>query len=214
MMQSKSTSKVCLLVGILSWLSCVCPNLMAQRISFGLFAGEGIIIDSPQGINPELNFNEKQRVITSNSGMISIGRGEGDPYVVYRIQAAEGFDLLIDIDQPNFLWKDGNPSLDKSIPFDLRVAYNNQKAPDDITANMGAIEAPIGVSSIIIPVSRSTSTAPEAPPAPLSGGISTRPKSTLYLFLHGILGPVANVKPGIYTAEIVINVTYANYEGL
>lgn len=185
------------------------PNLMAQRISFGVFAGEDdISIGLPLGGNTELDFNQKQRILTSGSGqVVLIERDEGNPYLVYPIQAAEGFDLLIDVIQPYDLWLDGNVGSDQHIPFELQIAYNNQGVP---TIN-SSIEAPPFMTSLIVPVSRSTSLAPGPPPDPLSGENSKRNQATFYLFLYGKLGPIGNVQAGLYSADIIINVSYANY---
>ena len=198
-----------LLGSLLIFLIGTTPHLMAQRISFGVFAGEDdISIGLPLGGNTALDFNQKQRILTSGSGqVVSIERKEGDPYLVYPIQAAEGFDLLIDVDQPGNLWLDGKVGSDQHIPFALQIAYNNQGAPDI----NGTIEAPPGMTSLIVPVSRSTSLAPGPPPDPLSGENSSRNKATFYLFLYGTLGPIENVQAGIYEADITINVSYANY---
>jgi hypothetical protein len=183
---------------------------MAQRISFGVFAGEDIIIDSPMGINPGLDFNQKQRIITSRSGRVSIGRADGEPYVVYRIQAAEGFDLMIDVNQTT-MSLEGDADTDNSIELKIRIAYNNDGAPNAVVANMSAIDAPAGMNSLIIPVSKNTSLAPGPPPDPLSGETPSRNKATVFLFIYGSLGPIGDVQPGVYSAEININVSYASY---
>ena len=143
--------------------------------------------------------------------MVSIGRAEGEPYVVYRIQAAEGFDLLIDVNQPNQLWLDGNADSDNGIPLGIRIAYNNEGAPNETIANRSAIDAPVGMNSLIVPVRKNTSLAPGPPPDPLSGEKPSRNKATIFLFIYGSLGPIEDVQPGLYSAEININVSYASY---
>lgn len=211
MMTRKINYRSYILACLMICLVAISPHLMAQRISFGVFAGEGITIDSPMGINPGLDFNQKQRIITSRSGSVSIGRAEGEPYVVYRIQAAEGFDLMIDVNQTNFLWLEGDADTDNSIPLIIRIAYNNEGAPNAVVANMSAIDAPTGMNSLIIPVSKNTSLAPGPPPDPLSGETPSRNKATMFLFIYGDLGPIRDVQPGLYSAEININVSYASY---
>lgn len=200
-----------LLIGLIWLLDSSTSDLFAQRISFGVFAGDGITIDSPQGINPGLDFNRRSRIITSNNEPVAIGLADSEPYVVYRIQAPEGFDLLIDVDQPTELWLDGNSSSEHSIPLTLRIAYNNLGAVNEFEANKNVVEAPLGMNSLIVPVSRSTGQAPGPPPNPLDGEQPLRNKSTLYLFLYGTLGPIQDVQAGIYSAEININVSYASY---
>jgi hypothetical protein len=199
------------------WLSalllmCRVTEGMGQRISFQAFAGADIDLSSPQGPNPALNFNSKRRVLTPNiPELIRIGRGEGEPYVVYAIQAAEGFDIMIDIDFDSQLWLDGDPASENSIPMSLAVSYNNQGAVNAMQARNNAVEAPAGTKSLIVPVSPRAAGAPGPPPDPLSGSLSSRPRGTVYLFLYGDLGPIGSVRAGTYTADITINVSYAAY---
>lgn len=194
---------------LLSYVS----EVWGQRISFRAFAGADIDISSPQGPNPALNFNSKRRILIRNSNeLISIGRGEGEPYVVYEIQAAQGFDIMIDIDYGP-LWLNGDPTTGNSIPLSLALSYNNQGAINPMQARNTALDAPAGTRNLIVPVSPRAAGAPGPPPDPLSGNMSSRPRGTVYLFIYGDLGPIGDVQAGTYTADITINVNYADYGG-
>ena len=188
-------------------------EVWGQRISFRAFAGADITISSPQGPNPALNFNSKRRILTPNiPDRISIGRDDGEPYVVYTIQAAEGFDIMIDIDYGP-LWLNGDPATGNSIPLSLALSYNNQGANNPMQARNNAVEAPAGTRNLIVPVSPRAAGAPGPPPDPLSGNMSSRQRGTVYLFIYGDLGPIGPVQAGTYTADITINVNYADYGG-
>jgi hypothetical protein len=190
-----------------------CTDLSAQgRINFSAFAGEGITISTPQGPT-ELNFNSKRRIVTPNTPekiIIRRGNQEDEGYsVIYRIEAAEGFDLLVDVSAPTALRITGDTNPDNQVPFALTMAYENKGANNVNQARATSIEVPPGLTSLIIPVlPRSTGT-PGPPPDPFSGDFSSRPKRDVYLFLYGEVGPIGNVKSGNYSGDIVINVTYA-----
>lgn len=195
-----------------------CTTLSAQgRINFSAFAGAGITISTPQGPTG-LNFNSKRSVVFPNTPeKISIRRGHQDDEeysVIYRIEAAEGFYLLVEVSAPTALRISEDTDPDNQIPFALTMAYENKGANTVNQARANSIEVPPGLSSLIIPVlPRSTGT-PGPPPDPFSGDFSSRPMQNVYLFLYGEVGPIGNVKSGNYSGDIVINVTYAgsNYE--
>ncbi|WP_155847162.1 hypothetical protein [Algoriphagus marincola] len=192
-------------------------NLSAQRINFSVFAGEDITITSREG-PPGLNFNSKKSVILTGSGdIISIKRGNAadDAYVVvYEIVAAEGFDLLVDVNAPSALRIPGDTVAMNQIPLTLTIAYENKGANNANAAKINAIDAPLGATSLIIPVLPRSSGAPPPPPDPFSGTTSSRPTGKVYLMISGQIGPVGNVRTGTYEGEIQINVNYAgaNYE--
>jgi hypothetical protein len=184
---------------------------MGQRISFGAFAGADITIFSPLGANPELNFSSVKILTPNMQEPIRIGRVEGDPYVVYEIDAAEGFDIMIDVDYGSEIWLDGELGSDNNIDLALRFSYFNRPATDQFTALNGSIEMPPGVRSVIVPVSPRSGGAPGPPPDPFSGNVSSRSKGKVYLFIYGDLGPIGNVQSGRYSGDISITVSYADY---
>jgi hypothetical protein len=195
-----------------------CTDLSAQdRINFSAFAGEGITISTPQGPTG-LNFNSKKRIVIPNTQeKISIRRGHQDDVgysVIYRIEAAEGFDLLVDVSVPPVLRINGDTNPANIVPFMLTMTYENKGANNVNEARANSVEVPAGLTSLIIPVLPRSAGTPGPPPDPFSGDFSSRPKRDVYLFLYGEVGPIGNVRSGIYTGDIVINVTYAgsNYE--
>lgn len=181
----------------------------AQRINFNTWTGsEDIVLTSPQGAMPGLNFNQKQASISALGEGVVIDINDQQT-VVYEIEAPEGFDLVVEVDALNVLTLLGNT--EETIPFQLRIAYNNQGAPDHLSGKGSAIELPLGFNSISFPVSRRMSGAPGPPPTPEHGGY-TRPKAKAYLYLYATLGPIGSVLPGEYEGNIIINVSFSNYE--
>ncbi|SDZ49115.1 MULTISPECIES: hypothetical protein [Rhodonellum] len=181
----------------------------AQRISFSTWTGsDDIILTSPQGAMPGLNFNQKQAAITASSEAVVIGITDGQT-VIYEIEAPEGFDLVVEVDAPNVLALEGNA--EETVPFQLRIAYNNQSAADHLSGKGSAIELPLGFNTIVFPVNRRMSGAPGPPPTPEHGGY-TRPKAKAYLYLYATLGPIGAVLPGVYEGNININVSFSSYD--
>jgi hypothetical protein len=202
---------------ILVFLVCS-QGLWAQdRINFSAFAGAGITIQSPQGPTG-LNFNSKRRIVTPNlNEKVSIRRGqsEDESYsIVYRIEAAEGFDIQVDVTAPSALRISGDTDPNNQVPFALTLAYENKGAQNVNAARAASVELPAGLTSLIIPVLPRSGGQPGPPPDPFSGDFSSRPKGQVYLFIYGEAGPVGNVRSGMYSGDIVINVNYAgvNYE--
>jgi hypothetical protein len=157
---------------------------------------------------PGLNFNQKQAAITASGAAVVIGINDGQT-VIYEVEAPEGFDLLVEVDAPNVLTLEGNK--EETIPFQLRIAYNNQSAPDHLSGKGSAIELPLGFNSISFPVNRRMSGAPGPPPTPEHGGY-TRPKAKAYLYLYATLGPIGAVLPGVYEGNIDISVSFSSYD--
>jgi len=181
----------------------------AQQISFSTWTGsEEILLRSPQGVMPGLDFNQKKAAIVADSEAITI-EITNNQAVIYEIEAPENFDLTVEVDAPTVLTLEDNPA--ESIPFQLRIAYNNMSPSDEQTGRLNAEELPMGFSSISFPVNRRTSGAPGPPPTPEHGGY-TRPTAKAYLYLYGTLGPVGAVSPGTYEGNITINVSFTNYE--
>lgn len=179
----------------------------AQRISFSTWTGsDDINIMSPQGAFPVLDFSQKKRVLLPNSEAVEIGLTDTQA-VIFEIEAPEGFDLTVEVDAPNQFILSDNPL--ENIPFQLRMAYNNQSPADEVSGKLNATELPLGFNSISFPVSRNSSGLPAAPPSPEFGGVS-RPKTRAYLYFYGNIGPIGNVSAGRYEGEININVSFVS----
>jgi len=190
-------------------LMCGQDPAIAQRISFSTWTGsDDITLRSPQGAMPGLNFNQKKAAIVAGSEAVRIDLSDYQA-IIYEIEAPEHFDLTVEVSSPNMLTLESDPS--KTIPFQLRISYNNMLAPDEQTGKLSAVELPLGFNSITFPVNRRISGAPGPPPTPQHGGY-TRPKAKAYLYLYGVLGPVGAVPPGAYEGNVTINVSFANYE--
>src|SRR5690606_31773572 len=129
--------------------------------------------------------------------------------VIYEIEAPEDFDLTVEVDAPTVLTLEGNAA--ETIPFQLRIAYNNMNPVDEQTGKLHVVELPLGFNSITFPVNRRTSGAPGPPPTPEHEGY-TRPRSRAYLYLYGTLGPIGAVAPGVYEGNITLNVSFSDYE--
>lgn len=201
------------IAGALAVQMACCLGLSAQdRINFSAFAGAGITIHSPQGPT-ELNFNSKRRIVNPNfNEKISIRRGqaEDESYsIVYRIEAAEGFDIQVDVTAPSALRIAGDTDVNNQVPLSLTLAYENKGAQNINAARVASVELPAGLTSLIIPVLPRTGSQPGPPPDPFSGDFSSRPKREVYLFIYGEAGPIGNVRSGMYSGDIVINVNYA-----
>jgi len=176
---------------------------MAQRISFSTWTGSDDIVLNSVVASPELNFNLKQPIITSGTS-VAINLVDNQA-IAFRIEAPENFDLTVNVDAPLFLTFADDPL--KTIPFQVKLAYNNMMPGDELTGKAGAIELPVGFTNVTFPVNRRTAGAPRPPPNPLTG-TEARTKSTAYIYIYGSLGPVGAVMAGNYSAQITINVLY------
>jgi len=180
---------------------------MAQRISFSTWTGSDDIVLNSVMASPELSFNLKQPIITSGT-TVDINLVDNQA-IAFRIEAPENFDLTVDVDAPMFLTFADDPL--KTIPFQVKLAYNNMLPGNELAGKAGAIELPLGFTNVTFPVNRRTSGAPSPPPTPLTG-TEVRNKSTAYIYIYGTLGPVGTVPAGNYLAEITINVSFTSYD--
>lgn len=176
-------------------------TVMAQRISFGLYATDGIVLTDLT----ELNFNTKQQIIIGGETVpVSL---TDDGVAVMSITGRTDLDITVTIDAQMTLDLDAT----NTIPLVIRFAYSNTGASNDTDAKMTAIEVPIGFTSVTFPVKRRTSGLPAPPPTPNYAGY-VAPTATAYLFVYGTLGPVpANAAAGMYTGNINIHAEYAKY---
>lgn len=187
----------------------ICAPLEAQRISFSTWTGsDDISIMSPQGAFPALDFNLKQTIMLPNSDAVNIDLNDTQA-IIFEIEAPDGFDLTVELDAPSQLVLLDNPS--ETIPFQLRLAYNNQNPMDELSGKLNAVELPLGFNSVNFPISRRNSGMPAAPPSPEFGG-QVRSKSRAYIYLYGGLGPIGNIPAGRYEGEVNINVSFIDHD--
>ncbi len=207
-MSTNNTYRNHLFYKILVVITCFISQVsMAQRISFSTWTGSDDIVLNSVMASPELSFNLKQPIITSGT-TVDINLVDNQA-IAFRIEAPENFDLTVDIDAPMFLTFADDPL--KTIPFQVKLAYNNMLPGNELAGKAGAIELPLGFTNVTFPVDRRTSGAPNPVPTPLTGA-EVRSKSAAYIYIYGILGPVGTVPAGNYMAEITINVSFTSYE--
>lgn len=206
----RNTSHIVPLLSVLLMLSALPTDTQAQRLNFGLFAGDIQITQ----LN-ELNFNEKFPIIVSNQGTVQIGLADmiGE-MAVFEIIAARDYDITIDVDAPSNLLLNGTETGEgKEIPFTLGWAYSNTGLTSDLDAKADAITVPQGFTSATMPVLRrnSGSGPPGPPPRPRSGNYQEVdiPQETVYLFVFGSLD-VGPVDAGVFSETITITVQYTN----
>jgi len=177
-------------------------TVAAQRISFGLYAAEGITL-TPLN-SAELNFNENHPVILAGE-TVTVNLSDA---AVLTVEGQKDLDITVTIDAPMTL------DLDTChIPLAVKFAYSNTGALDVATAKSRAIQIPagLGFTSATFPISRRLSGLPAPPPTPNYAGYSV-PKGTVYLFVYGTLGKVpSGAAAGLYTGPINIRVEYAKY---
>jgi hypothetical protein len=153
-----------------------------------------------------LRFNDKQKVLRSNMPVVSISKI--DPQVaIFEIEAPTEFDITVDLDYPTVLHKDGNTSSTDMIPFSLNMSYSIQSrgSSSQIPNAATAQDVPLGFNSVTLPMYGEGMAAP-LPPSPEFGGSVARPKSKVYLFIYGSIGPIGTVSAGNYTADVILNV--------
>lgn len=189
--------------GVLTALICfsIVSSGMAQRVNFGTFASEGIII---QNLNPiGLDFNLAAGVLVAGSNQTVQVNLLDDETVVLEIQAQADLDITVQIDIPSFLQLDAS----NVIPVSLNWAYSNMGATDPMTARTQAIILPAGFQTFTFPVIRRSTGTPGPPPTPSYQGF-TAPLATAYLFIYGNLGPIGNIQAGQYDGIINVTVSY------
>ena len=178
-------------------------NVAAQRISFGLYTSDDIVL-TPLNLGI-LNFNDKQPIILSGE-TVTINLTD-NAVTILTIEGRADMDVTLTIDAPATLDLD----VTNIIPVAIRFAYSNSGATTDITARASAIEVPAGFTSVTFPIKRRTSGLPAPPPTPGQTGYSG-PTGTAYLFLYGTFGQVpVNAAAGNYTGNINIHVEYSKY---
>ena len=188
---------------LLTFILLLAGNVVAQRISFGLYATDNIVL-TPLN-SGTLNFNDKQSVILSGE-TITINLAD-NAVAILTTEGRADLDITVTIDAPTTL----DLNVTNKIPLAIRFAYSNSGATTDITARATAIEVPSGFTSVTFPIKKRVSGLPAPPPTPSQTGY-TGPTGTTYLFIYGTLGQVpVNVAAGNYTGNINIHVEYSKY---
>lgn len=197
----KQTTRHIILLLTFSLLLAV--TVAAQRISFGLYATNDIVLTQ---LNlGELNFNDKQTVILAGQ-TITVNLAD-NAVGILTVKGRTDMEINVTIDAPAFLELD----VSNQIPLAVKFAYSNNGASNETDAKSRSIEIPAGFTSATFPISRRLSGLPAPPPTPNYAGY-TAPKGTVYLFVYGTLGPVpSNAAAGLYTGNINIHVEYAKY---
>jgi len=176
---------------------------VAQRIRFGLFASDNIIL-TPLGL-AELNFNNKQTIILQGN-QVTINLFD-EACAVLTIEGRADLDVTVTIHASATIDLD---ALNK-IPLNIRFAYSNLGALNESMAKSQAVEVPAGFTGATFPILRRASGPPGPPPTPAHTGY-IQPTARAYLFIYGTLGPVPiGAASGIYTGDIMINVEYSTY---
>lgn len=179
-----------------------------QRTTISTWSGSDDVTIRPIGVGySSLNFNQRSNKITANSGAIYV-RKEDENVAIFEIEAPSEFHLEINMDYTPYMAKEGDFSKGQSIPMSLYLAYNNQNAPNEIVAKKESIDLPVGVTSITIPVNSKYVDAFMASNSEYGMNFE-RPKSLVYLFVFGTLGPIRSVSAGNYHSQISINVNVA-----
>ena len=200
--------KIARLVFLIILMGALSQPVFAQRINFSTWTGSEDIVITPVGAtSSSLRFNDKVPVIRANMPKIEIKKD--DPQVaIFEITAPSEFDITVELDHLGFLAKDGDP--DKgTIPLTLNMAYTNngQGNSNQVPNAQSAQDVPIGFNSVTLPVNPRSGGAP-LPPTPEYGGY-TRPKSKVYVYIYGAIGPIGTVSAGDYTATVNLNVYVA-----
>jgi hypothetical protein len=176
-------------------------TVAAQRISFGLYATDDIVLT--QLNSGELNFNLKQPIILGGE-TVTVNLSD-DAVGILTVEGRKDLDITVTIDAPATLDLEGS----NHIPLAIRFAYSNTEASNEANAKARSIEIPAGFTSATFPISRRLSGLPAPPPTPNYAGYIA-PRGTVYLFVYGTLGPVpSNAAAGLYTGNINIHVEYA-----
>ncbi len=184
-------------------------NSFGQRTTISTWSGSDEITIRSVGLGySSLNFNQHSNMITANSGSIQI-RKEDDNTAIFEIEAPSEFEIIIDMEYTPYVTREGGSSNDQSIPIVFYMAFNNHNAANEILAKKESIDLTEGITSITIPVN-SRFIAGQLPSNGEFGANLERPKSVVYLFIYGTLGPIRSVSAGEYSTQISININVAD----
>jgi len=179
-------------------------NVVGQRVSFGLYATEGLLI-TPLG-SRDLNFNSKQHILLPDQ-KVTINLND-DATAILTITGRLDQEITVTIDAPSTLDLDESNTILLAVKF----AYSNLGAVTEDLAKKGAVEVATGFTSATFPIlRRSLTLSPtvSTPPTPGHAGYIA-PTGTAYLFLYGTLGTIpSDAAAGIYRGTINVHVSYA-----
>jgi hypothetical protein len=176
-------------------------NAMGQRVSFGLFATDNIVL-TPIG-SGELNFNSKQQILLSGQ-TVTINLAD-DATAILTITGRLDQEISVTIDAPSTL----DLNVSNKIPLAVKFAYSNTGAATEVVAKLSAVEMPTGFTTATFPVLRRASGLPAPPPTPNHAGY-VAPTGTAYIFIYGTLGSIPlNAAAGMYSGDINVHVSYA-----
>lgn len=193
--------RICSLAIILVSSFVLIGQVMGQRVNFGLYATEGIII-TPLGAG-NLSFNTIQNILLPDQ-TVTVNLAD-DATAILTIVGRRDQEITVTIDAPNTLDLD----VSNTIPLAVKFAYSNTGAVTEALAKLSAIEVATGFTSATFPMLRRASGLPAPPPTPGHSGY-VAPTSTVYLFIYGTLGAIpSNAAAGIYTGNINVRVSYA-----
>jgi len=176
-------------------------KVMGQRVSFGLYATENIVL-TPLGTGA-LDFNTKQHILLSGQ-TVTVNLAD-DATAILTITGRLDQEITVTIDAPGTL----DLNVSNSIPLSVKFAYSNTGASTDVQAKLSATEMATGFTSATFPILRRASGLPAPPPTPSHSGY-VAPTGTAYIFLYGTLGAVpTNAAAGFYSGNINVHVSYA-----
>lgn len=173
----------------------------AQYVTFKTITGSGIQAAMP---NPaSLDFGQLIKGSEAKSTILMAD----DAAVCLEVSAPRDYDVTVWVDMPSTLICESDNQF--TLPADLRFAYNNragQIAGCSSATKQGAIQLPLGFTTVTFPVSFRAAGLPVPPPTPEHEGY-TVPMETFYLIIYGSAGPApVDVPAGIYSSEIIIHI--------
>lgn len=174
--------------------------LQAQYVTFKTITGSGIQAAMPSPAS--LDFGQLIKG-SENKSMIMMN---DDAAVCIEVSAPRDYEITAWFELPATLICESDNQF--TIPADLRFAYNNragQLAGCSSATKLGAIQVPLGFTTVTFPVSFRSAGLPLPPPTPEHQGY-TVPMETFYLIIYGAVGPASvDIPAGNYTSEIIIH---------
>jgi hypothetical protein len=202
-MQEMKKKSIKYLAVTLFFIVCLMVPSFSQRIGFGLYTTDGILLD--YGSVDELDFNAKQPVIVEGN-LVSITLND-DCAAVIMITARADLDVSVSVDAPSYLYLDE----ENQIPLSIGMSYCNMGVLGEEAAKQQAVNVPAGFTDITFQMLRRNSEPPGPPPSPVNSG-SQAMTVVAYIFLYGILGTVPETSSaGEYTGIINIYIEYSTY---
>ncbi len=176
-------------------------NVMGQRVSFGLYTTENIVL-TPLGTG-NLDFNSKQNILLPGQ-TVTINLVD-DATAILTVTGRLDQEITVTIDAPSTLDLD----VSNTIPLAVKFAYSNIGAATEAQAKLSAIEMATGFTSATFPILRRAIGLPAPPPTPGHSGY-VAPTGTAYIIIYGTLGAIpVNSAAGIYSGNINVHVSYA-----